>query len=426
MDAIADVSPSSYLQRVSSTSLQAIETPAEGATTAEVGTSAEVATDATSTTTPATSEVATTVETAVEPAEPATGTESAETAASVTTASETTTDVTTVASETAPEGTTTVTTTETTETAAVVNTENAENAETAATVATAEIAETAETAETAASTSETAASTSETAASTSETAASTSETSTTTTTTSNESSAPAAQQLQPEATYEIVSEKVITLTEEHQVDVSNLTDAVISQIHELDAEIAEQIAVFEAAIAKVHEDLITNNENLTKASANFTKYVNRNTEEISDLIDSETSYVMGEIEAVDDNAFSEYEEISKDIADVYASRMDAKELIITGRLEDERQNLEEIEYEITQAKIQMPSPLSYCSVYPDCDSCTQSDKCVYCPFEKKCVEGDAFGPLNTVCRIFNYKVCTGRKCGGYTSCSVSDFVKNFH
>ena len=419
MDAIADVSPSSYLQRVSSTSLQAIETPAEGATTAEVGTSAEVATDATSTTTPATSEVATTVETAVEPAEPATGTESAETAASVTTASETTTDVTTVASETAPEGTTTVTTTETTETAAVVNTENAENAETAATAATAEIAETAETAETAASTSET-------AASTSETAASTSETSTTTTTTSNESSAPAAQQLQPEATYEIVSEKVITLTEEHQVDVSNLTDAVISQIHELDAEIAEQIAVFEAAIAKVHEDLITNNENLTKASANFTKYVNRNTEEISDLIDTETSYVMGEIEAVDDNAFSEYEEISKDIADVYASRMDAKELIITGRLEDERQNLEEIEYEITQAKIQMPSPLSYCSVYPDCDSCTQSDKCVYCPFEKKCVEGDAFGPLNTVCRIFNYKVCTGRKCGGYTSCSVSDFVKNFH
>ena len=399
MDAIVDVSPSSYMQRVSSTSLQAIQTPTEGATTAEVGTSAEVAIDATSTTTPATSEVATTVETAVEPAEPATGTESAETAASVTTASETTTDVNTVASETAPEGTTTVTTTETTETAAVVNTENAENVETAATAATAEIAET--------------------AASTSETAASTSETSTTTTTASNESPAPAAQQIQPEATYEIVSEKVITLTEEHQVDVSNLTDAVISQIHELDAEIAEQIAVFEAAIAKVHEDLITNNENLTKASANFTKYVNRNTEEISDLIDTETSYVMGEIEAVDDNAFSEYEEISKDIADVYASRMDAKELIITGRLEDERQNLEEIEYEITQAKIQMPSPLSYCSVYPDCDSCTQSDKCVYCPFEKKCVEGDAFGPLNTVCRIFNYKVCTGRKCGGYTSCSVS-------
>ena len=58
-----------------------------------------------------------------------------------------------------------------------------------------------------------------------------------------------------------------------------------------------------------------------------------------------------------------------------------------------------------------------CSQITSCSSCVANTACGWCRSTKKCIQGDAVGPLSGSCSFYDYARCSESTCNGYRDCS---------
>jgi len=59
-----------------------------------------------------------------------------------------------------------------------------------------------------------------------------------------------------------------------------------------------------------------------------------------------------------------------------------------------------------------------CSQITTCSTCVAKASCGWCQSSKKCIQGDAVGPLTGSCSFYDYGKCSESGCNGYRDCSA--------